>query len=110
MGKEPIFSVGQQYTVIEQVTASRLMFSGRCILYSVCLSGVGDSVSCQVYDSRTATGKEVLHLEAKREVSIPWVCPAGALMEKGIYLAVSAEEAQTTITYSPLEKKSFRGE
>ena len=110
MKKEQIFSVGQQYTVIEETTASRLIFSGRCILYSVLLSGVGDSVWCKVYDGRTAQGNKRVHLEALRETSNPW-CPCiGALMEKGIYVEVSAAEADVTITYSPLEKKSFRGE
>jgi len=110
MGKEPIFSVGQQYTVIELTTATRLIFSGRCLLFGVLLSADGDSVRSRVFDSRTGTGKEVLHLEAIDETTVQWNCERGALMENGIYVYVSAVEAHVSVSYIPLEKKSFRGE
>ena len=110
MGKEPIWTVGQQYAVIELTTATRLIFSGRCLLFGVLLSADGDSVRSRVFDGRTAQGKEVLHLEAIDETSVQWNCERGALMEKGIYVYVSASQAHLTVTYSPLEKKSFRGE
>lgn len=110
MGKEPIFSIGQQYTVTELTTASRLIFSGRCVLFTVLLAGDGEAADCQIFDGRTEQGKEILHLEVPQSNSFQWSCPIGTVFEKGIYIKVSGSGAHVAVSYSPLEKKSFRGE
>lgn len=110
MGKEKIFSVGQQYSVLDLTTAARIIFSGRCVLLSVLLGADGANEDCQVFDSRTGTGKEVLHLEALSGTSFQADFPGGVVMEQGIYVTVKDTGAHVSVNFAPLEKKSFRGE
>lgn len=109
MKKEEIFSIGQQYTVLDLTTAARVIFSGRCVLFGVVLGADGANEDCQVFDSRTGTGKEVLHLEALSGTTSCFSSQHGVVMEQGIYVTLKDTGAHVSVEFSPLEKKSFRG-
>lgn len=84
---------------LEETNTSRVLYVGRCRVYSFSISCGGADGHAELYDEQNAQGTVRLRLYAKDNYSERWTAGKGVTFRKGVYIAVSAATTFASVEY-----------
>lgn len=94
----------QGLPVLEYTAATtKLIHTGKAILYSIHMSADDADGDCQLYDGMGTSGKQLLHIEAIDGYNHQITWRRGIKINLGIYLVANAATTKCTIEYDPID-------